>query len=83
MSDGSRALTQIGWRPSSVHAGRDLDDDDRGDDPVDDHAERRPPSGVGDDVAPVLPQVLANSRVDIARAIEQADNDAVDLPDRR
>jgi hypothetical protein len=35
------------------------------------------------DVAPVLPQVLANSRVDIARAIEQADKEAVDLPDRR
>jgi hypothetical protein len=41
-----------------VHAGGDLADDDRGDDPVDDHAERRPPSRVGDDVASALREVL-------------------------
>jgi hypothetical protein len=38
-----------------VHSGGGLGDDDRGDDPVDHHAERRPPSRVGDEVASVLP----------------------------
>jgi hypothetical protein len=42
-----------------VHAGGDLDGDDRGHDPVDDHAERRPPACVGDEVAAVLPEVLS------------------------
>jgi hypothetical protein len=41
-----------------LHAGRDLDDDDRGYDPVDGHAERWPPSGVGDEVAAMLPEIL-------------------------
>jgi hypothetical protein len=43
---------------AEVHACGDLAHDDRGDNPVDDHAERRPPSGVGDEVASVLPEVL-------------------------
>ena len=41
-----------------VDADGDEHDEDRGDDPVDDQAERRPPAGVGDIVGPVLPQVL-------------------------
>jgi hypothetical protein len=41
-----------------VHAGCDLANDDRGHNPVDDHAERRPPSRVGDEVGSVLPEVL-------------------------
>jgi len=41
-----------------VDAGGDLDDDDRGDDPVDGEAERRPPAGVGDEPGSVLPEVL-------------------------
>jgi hypothetical protein len=45
-------------RLGEVHAGGDLADDDRGDDPVDDHAERRPPARVCDEVALVLPEVL-------------------------
>jgi len=43
---------------AELHAGGDLDGDDRGDDPVDDHAERRPPARAGDEVAAVLPEVL-------------------------
>src|SRR4051794_40091804 len=45
-------------RLAEVHACGDLTDDDRGDDPVDDHAERRPPSRVDDVVGSVLPEVL-------------------------
>ena len=41
-----------------VDAGGEQLDQDRGDDPVDDQAERRPPAGVGNKAAPVLPQVL-------------------------
>jgi hypothetical protein len=38
--------------------GENLDRDHRRNDPVDDHAEGWPPAGVGDEVSPVLPQVL-------------------------
>jgi hypothetical protein len=41
-----------------VHAGHDLDGDDRRRHPVDDEAERRPPTRVGDELTAVLPQVL-------------------------
>jgi hypothetical protein len=40
---------------TEIHARSDLANDNRRDDPVDDHAEWRPPSGVGDEVASVLP----------------------------
>ena len=43
---------------AEVQACGDLADDDRGDDPVDDHAERRPPTRVGDEMASVLPEIL-------------------------
>ena len=43
---------------AEVHACCDLANDDGGHDPVDDHAERRPPSRVGDEVGSVLPEVL-------------------------
>ena len=38
--------------------GEDLDGDYGRHDPIDDHAEGRPPPGVRDEVSPVLPQVL-------------------------
>jgi hypothetical protein len=41
-----------------VDADGDQQDEDRGGDPVDDEAERRPPASVGNIVAPVLPKVL-------------------------
>jgi hypothetical protein len=41
-----------------VDADADQHDEDGGGDPVDDQAERRPPAGVGDIVAAVLPEVL-------------------------
>ena len=43
---------------AEVHPCCDLANDDRGDDPVDDHAERRPPSRVGHEVGSMLPKVL-------------------------
>lgn len=41
-----------------VDAGEDLDCDDRGREPVDYEAERRPPPGVRDELASVLPKIL-------------------------
>ena len=41
-----------------VNAGDDLDGDDRRDCPIDHEAERRPPAGVGDELAAVLPEVF-------------------------
>jgi hypothetical protein len=41
-----------------VHAGHNFDSDDRRRHPVDDEAERRPPTRVGDELTAVLPQVL-------------------------
>src|SRR4051794_1181427 len=41
-------------RSAKVHAGGDLANNDCGDDPIDDQAERRPPSRVGDEVGSVL-----------------------------
>src|SRR6185312_4299441 len=45
-------------RLSKVHASDDLGDDDRGDYPVDDHAERWPPPGIRDEVGAVLPEIF-------------------------
>ncbi len=57
--DAQFIADQIATRAlAEVHAGGDLADDDGGDDPVNDHAEGRPPSRVGDEVAAVLPEVL-------------------------
>ena len=42
-----------------LDAGEDQDGDGAGYDPVDGRAERRPPTGAGDELGPVLPQVLA------------------------
>jgi hypothetical protein len=41
-----------------MDAGDNLDGDNRSDCPVDDEAERRPPPRVGDEMTPVLPEVL-------------------------
>ena len=41
-----------------VHAGHNFDGDDRRRHPVDDEAERRPPTRVCDELTAVLPQVL-------------------------
>src|SRR3954466_7125097 len=47
-----------GNRLPEVQAGRDLDDDDRGHDEVDGHAERRPPARGIHEVSAVLPEVF-------------------------
>jgi hypothetical protein len=41
-----------------VQASDDLDDDDGGDYPIDDHAEGWPPPRIGDEVGAVLPEVF-------------------------
>src|SRR5439155_686721 len=55
--DDQRAGLVVDRLPK-VHASDDLDDDDRGDYPVDDHAEGWPPSRVGNEVGSVLPEVF-------------------------
>ena len=45
-------------RLPKVHASDDLDGDDRGDYPIDDHAEGRPPPRVRNEVGSVLPEVF-------------------------
>jgi hypothetical protein len=54
----STRMTSSRARLAEVHACGDLNDDDRGDDPVDDHAERRPPPCVADEVGSMPPEVL-------------------------
>src|SRR4051794_11929818 len=41
-----------------VDPGRDLDDQDEGDNQVDTCAERGPPAGIGDEMVSLLPEVL-------------------------
>jgi hypothetical protein len=45
-------------RLPKVQASNDLDHDDRGEYPIDDHAEGWPPSRIGDEVGAVLPEVF-------------------------
>src|SRR3954468_12772505 len=58
LSTGRSLRRCAGQRLPEVQAGRDLEDDDGGDHPVDGHAEGRPPPRVGLEMGAVLPEVL-------------------------